>query len=263
MKKLMMMLSAALALFTTSCLEHHVTIELNKDGSGTITEETTLGQQAVQMMEQMAQMGGDQAGNGDPLADMADEDKAAERAEAMGEGVTVKSVEEMERGGRVVFAFEDINTVDYDFGNKVTEMQPAGPGGEQPEPEENTMDFEFADGVLTLRNKMVDDGSEPADVPDQPVNDQQLAQARQMMGDMKMSLRIKAPGGIEETNATHVEGDTVTLSEMHMGKVLENPEGFRKLQQSQAKTPADMQEALEGVDGVKVEAQEVVTIKLK
>ena len=42
MRKMLMMIPAALALLATSCIEHHVTIKLNKDGSGTITEESSL-----------------------------------------------------------------------------------------------------------------------------------------------------------------------------------------------------------------------------
>ena len=42
---------AALAL--PSCLQQATTIHLNKDGSGTLVEETTLGAQASAMLEQM------------------------------------------------------------------------------------------------------------------------------------------------------------------------------------------------------------------
>ncbi len=115
MKKLLSLFALMMAFALTSCIEHHVVILLNKDGSGTITEETTLGAQAIAMMEQMAALGGEAAE--DPFADMADEAKAKTNAASMGEGVTVKKVEKIDadgrKGGRVVYAFKDINTVRY------------------------------------------------------------------------------------------------------------------------------------------------------
>ena len=71
-----------LALFTSSCLEHSATIRLNKDGSGTITEETVFSAEASAMMAQMPP-GGDS-----PAGKFADAKKAAATATAMGEGVT-------------------------------------------------------------------------------------------------------------------------------------------------------------------------------
>jgi hypothetical protein len=268
MKRLFYLFTAITAMLATSCIEHHVTIELNKDGSGTLTEETTLSAQALQMMEQMAAGigGGQDAGANNPLDDLQSAEKAAEKAKGMGEGVTVQKVEKVEDGGRkgarVTFAFEDINKVDFAYNETIGDLKPEGPpqGGDDAEPE--GAQFEYADGVLTIRNPVdKQDADAPADAP--VPGDAELAQAKQMMGDMKMSMKIVLPGGIAETNATHVEGNTVTFLEMDMGKVIENPDAFRKLNRAEAETPAEMQAALKGVEGVKAEAEEVVTIKLK
>lgn len=259
-----MMISAAMALLVTSCMEHHVTIRLNKDGSGTITEETTLGAKMLAMIEQMAGIGGEGAEAPDPTADLVDEEKAKKSAAAMGEGVTLEKVEKIDeaerKGGRTVYAFKDINKVKYAFGGALDDM---GPGGEEGAADEKEpLEWAYKDGVLTIKNKGLEkpeDGEEETPEADPA----QLAQAKQMLDGMRMSVRLEFPGGIEETNASHRDGETVTMMEMDMGKLLEDPEAFAKLQKAQPETPADMAEALKGIEGMKVDTNEELRVKLK
>jgi hypothetical protein len=270
MKKFLSLIVAMVALSFSSCIEHHVVILLNKDGSGTITEETTLGAQAVAMMEQMAGLGGEAAG--DPLGDMADEAKAKTRAAGMGEGVTVKKVEKIDKegrkGGRIVYAFKDINTVKFQFGDAVSDMgegmKPPGAPDEEVM-EEKPMTFVYKDNVLKLANPSAGgEGAEDAgEGEDEEVDEQSLMMAKQMMGDMKMSLKLELPGGIAETNASHVDGTTITFMEMEMGKLLEDPEKFKAFTRAKPETPAAMQEALKGIEGVKIETNDEVTVTLK
>ena len=267
------MISAAFALLATSCMEHHVTIRLNKDGSGTITEETTLGAQVLAMMEQMAGLGGEGAEAPDPTADMMDKDKAEAAAKKMGEGVTLEKIEKIDeakrKGARTVYAFKDINKVKYGFGDSLDDMgEDMGPGGageeEEAADEDKPMEFAYADGVLTLKNKAMDGKKPEGGDGEAPETDPaELAQAKQMLDGMKMSIRLEFPGGIEETNATHREGDTVTMMEMDMSQLLEDPEAFAKLQKEQPESPADMAEALKGIKGMKVETNEELKVKLK
>src|SRR4051794_18205085 len=114
MKRLILTtMSALAACLMTSCFESEVTLRMNKDGSGLLTEETTFGAQAVMMMEQLAQMGG----NRNAIADLSSEPKAKERAAKLGAGVTVEKVEvtgkDGGKGGRVTYRFADINTLKF------------------------------------------------------------------------------------------------------------------------------------------------------
>lgn len=266
MKTVFSLLAAAICFALTACFEHHAVISLEKDGSGTITEETVFGAEAVTMMEQMAAMG---AGAGDPLGDLADRAAAEKRAKAFGEGVTVEKVEAIDQGGRkgarVVYVFEDINKIGYAFGQSVTDMQ-AGmqPGGAAPDEKPVVRaKFEYADGVLTV-------GQPPKrDVPDddaaavEEMDEASLMMAREMLGDMQLTMKLEFPGGIEETNATYVDGNTVTLADMKMGALLEDPEKFKEFVRAQPETPAEMRELMKGVEGVKMETREQLRIELK
>ena len=266
MKKWMMAAAAVLAMMATSCIEHHVTIELNKDGSGTVVEETSLSAATIAMLEQMAAgLGGEGGEAPDPTADMMDKAAAEEKAKAMGEGVTLKSVEKIDAGGRkgakITYAFEDINKVKYGFGDSLDEMGPgeAAGGEEKSEP----IEFSYADGVLTVKNPNIGKAEEAAADEEIPEVDPGAMAQAQMLKGMKMSMKLKCAGGIAETNATHHEGDTVTLISMDMDKLLENPAAFAKLQKAQPESPAEMTEALQGVEGVKVDTNEELKVTLK
>lgn len=268
MKKSLNFLGAALlALFTSSCLEHNSTIRLNKDGSGTITEETVFSAEASAMM----------AAQGGAGPNFADAKKADAAAAKMGAGVTVEKVEKIDKdgriGGRVVYKFKDINTVKYTFGDAMSDagkdMGPPGAPGDAPDapgdaPEAPPMTFKYEGGVLTLANPdaKAPAGGEKAEKLEEP-DPQALAMMQGIFKDMKMSLKVELPGGIAETNATHVDGNTVTLAEMAFGKLLGNPEHLKKLNAMQDSSPAEVAAAFKGVDGIKIETKDEVTVKLK
>ena len=249
----------ALSLLASSCLQHHVEISLNKDGSGIITEETSFGAQMLAMLGQ-APGGADEA-----IAGMIAEAKAtsAKKAAVMGEGVTLKSVEPIKDGGRkgtvVTYAFKDINKLKYEAGGEIG----GGMGGEEEEivAPENPIQFSYKDGTLTMVNEEPekDGAEEPAEGGDEEMSDQELAMAKQMMGDMRISIKLNFPGGIAKTNASHVDGNKVTIMDMPMGKLLENPEKFKELNKAQPETPAEMIKILDGVEGVVIEPESKIS----
>ena len=264
-KRLTSLPAALLALFTTACLEHEAVIKVNKVGSGTITEQTLFSAEASAMMDQMAALGGG-AGK-DPLSAMTDPESAAEAAKKLGEGVEVEKVEKLDKdgrkGGRVVYKFKDINKVAYTMGGSVSDagksMQPPGLP-EEKKAEQKPMTFTYQDGVLTLDNP--DNKPAEGEKAEKPeIGEQELAMAQGVFKDMKMSFKLEFPGGIAESDATHVDGSTVTLAEMEFGKLASDPAKLKKLMEIDE--PAAAASAFKDVDGLKVETKEKVTVKLK
>jgi len=262
-------LLAALAL--PSCLQQATTIHLNKDGSGTLVEETTLGAQMSAMLEQMGGLGGDQAK--DPVKEMASPEKAKTRATALGQGVTVQKVEPItvngNKGARTTYHFADINQLQLSAGSGLQDAMPKMPGApEAAAPKVKPITFKYADGVLTIANPEREKPEVPAAeiakkaAPDLD-REQMEPMMKQMMGDMKVSLKLVVEPGIASTTATYVEGNTITLAEMDMGKVMENPGAIKKLQSVDQKDPAKAMEALKNFKGVKVDAQQEITVKVK
>jgi hypothetical protein len=266
MKKLLTCFSAALlALLTSSCLDHEAVIKVNKDGSGTITEQTLFSAEASAMMEQMAAgLGGE---GKDPLSKMTDPATAAEAAKKMGEGVEVEKTEKIDKdgrkGGRVVYKFKDINKVKFVMGGSMSDAgkSMAPPGlTEEKKPEQKPITFQYEGGKLTLVNPP----NKPAEgekVEKPEIDEQQLAMAQGMFKDMRMSLKVEFPGGIAETDATHVSGNTVTLAEMEFAKLISDPAKLKKLMELD--DPAAAATAFKDVDGLKVESKETVTVTLE
>lgn len=271
MKKLLLSLTAAItALVLPGCLQSETTIHLKKDGSGTLVEETRLGAQMLGMIEQMSALGGE--GAEDPMADMFSEEKAKARAAELGEGVVFTKSEPVNKdgskGARVTYTFKDINKLKVSPGDGMKDMSPTGgapaAATEKPDP----IVFSYADGKLTVKMPEADgddsaaDADADAETPDMD-NPQMEAMMKEMMGDMKISLKLVIEPGIAKTDATHTDGDTITLMEMEMGKILEKPDTFKKLSKVDQKNPAAAMEALKDIDGVKFEVKKQITVELK
>ena len=279
MKRIIMPIAAALAaLVLPSCFQQNVTITLNKDGSGTIVEETVFGAQMSAMLGGLGGLGAQGGDAKDPLKELTSEDKAKERATKLGEGVTLEKSEAIDadgkKGARVTYHFTDINKLKY---SDAAEAMGKALGDAAPQPEgdkakdKKPTTFKYADGVLTITNPDEDgaakEGAKEENKEDAPEGAgpeaaQAEAMAKAMMADMKISLKLVITGGIAETNATHVDGDTITLAEMDMGKVLNTPGAFAKMKDA-GNDSAKAMEALKDVKGVKVETKKEITVRVK
>lgn len=264
-KYLLLALSAVMALLSTSCFEHSATIRLEKDGSGTITEETLLGEQASAMLAQMPPQG-----DKDPLAMLSDKAAAEKGAAKMGEGVTVEKAEKIDgvrKGGRIVYHFTDINKLKYSFGKSISNAaQSMNPAGAEEKDSDEPMSFAYSGGKLTVKLPNAKPDPEKAKQKAEAAANIEAAQLGQMKGvfkDMSMSMKLVVAPGIEKSTASNVEGNTVTLMEMKFGKLVEDQDKFLKFIKTQPETPAEMKKALEGVEGVKLETKEEITIDVK
>lgn len=273
MKKYLITLASALAaLVLPGCFQSETTVHLNKDGSGTLVEESRLGAQMLAMVEQMASLGGDNAKE-DPLKQMFSEDKAKARAAELGEGVTFEKMEKVDadgaKGSRVTYRFKDINTLKVSTDDSMKNMSPGGGAAGSVAKKSVPITFAYADGKLKIT---MPDAKAPA-APEAPAgegavqpdlnNPQAEEMMKQMFADMKMSLKLVIEPGIAETNATHKEGNTITLMDIEMGKLLENPETLKQLGKVDQKDPSAAMNALKSLKGVKVETQKELTVTVK
>ena len=269
MKRIFLALTSALvALVLPGCLQSETTIHLNKDGSGTLIEETTLGVQMQAMMEQMAALGGGGADAKDPMAEIFSEDKAKARAKNLGDGVTFEKSEPLtkgaNKGARTTYKFADINKLKFSPGDSMKDISPGGAQGGAPDQKQDPIGFAFADGTLTILMPKPDqeDVAKGADTEIPDAEDPQMEMMKQMLGDMKVSVKLVADSGISETDATNRDGNTITLMEMEMGKLMKDPEVFKKLAAAGHDNPDAAMMALKDVEGVKMETKEKVTVKL-
>jgi hypothetical protein len=273
-KTLLALTSVLMTLALPGCFQSETTIHLNKDGSGTLVEETRFGAQMLAMIGQMGAIGGDEkAAAPDPMKDLMSAEKAKTRAANLGEGVTFVKAEPSEVGGakgaRVTYAFKDINKLKISAGDSMNALSSMPGAEEKADKNVEPILFSYAGGKLSIKPPQPKKPDAPeagaADAPKPDMDSPEaMAMMKQMCGDMKMSLKLVVDSGIGETNATHREGNTITLVEMNMGKLVENPDAMKKLGKMDPKQdPTVAMEALKGIDGIKVETQKEVTVTVK
>jgi hypothetical protein len=267
MKRILLLLTSALsAALLPGCLQNETTIHLNKDGSGTVVEQTTLGARMLAMMEQFAGAGADAK---DPLAEMFSPEKAKAKAATMGEGVTFETSEPLtaaaNKGARTTYRFTDINKLKISPGDGMKDMSPMGAQAAEAS-KQKPIAFTYAGGNLTITMPEPEKPAAGAPAgeasPDLAGNPEMEGMMKEMLADMKMSFKVVVEPGIAETDASHRDGNTITLMEMEMGKLLEKPETFKKLTAAGNNDPAAAMEALKGIEGVKMESKPKVTVKV-
>ncbi|MCE9519131.1 MAG: hypothetical protein K8R87_06225 [Verrucomicrobia bacterium] len=252
------------SLLLSACFEVSSVVTVNKDGTGTIEETALVG---AQMKAMMASMPADAGNEGGPnFKDMVpDKAKAEERAKKLGEGVTVKSHEPVKmpdgrEGVKVTYAVADINKLKY---------QPfeAKDGGENED--KKPMTFALSGGTVTVNlppdKPKEKSGDEKPKMPAEQMQ-AQMAMMKPMFAGMRMAVQIKGGSGIASSDASNLSGDTVTIMDINFDKLMEKPEVFGKFMESaedKSMTPAQAAEKFKGVDGIKIEGKEKITIKLK
>jgi len=261
-------LSVLAACSLSSCFQSETIVRLNKDGSGTLTEETGFGAKAIEMLAQLAQFGGDAAK--DPLAEMASEDKAKARAAQLGEGVTFEKVEPTAKNGgkgaKVTYRFADINKLKISPDEAAKNSIPQMPG--QPAPEVKKTEpivFNYADGKLSIKIPQPKNEEKPAGEapPKQEIGAEEEKAMKELFADMRVSVKVVIEPGISSSNATHVEDNTITLVDMDFGKMMETPGTLQKMASMGQGNPEKAMEEMKKLDGVKVESKPEIEVTLK
>jgi hypothetical protein len=259
-KYLKLSLALCLSLFASSCLQNETTINLNKDGSGTIVEQTILGAQMLAMMTQFAE-----PGQPDPVQEMFSEEKSKAKATKMGEGVEFVKIEMINEGGkkgaRVHYKFADINKVNINPAGGLDAMNQGEEEEEEVKPED-LVKFKYADGKLSLITPPtnfddMDMGDEAGENPEME------AMAKQMMADMRMTMKLNFPGGIEKTNASYVDGNSIIVMDVEVGKMFAQKDAMKKIAETAKTDKKAAKAAFVKLDGIKMEVKDDVTVTLK
>lgn len=258
-------------LFLIGCIDVEYKMNLKPDGSGTIVETVYMNTAMVQMIQGFMAMGGDSTKQEE--FSLLDEVELRKEAMELGEGVKYISGEELKDNGRegyrAIYEFEDVNKIkmDQDVSDKAPSM-----GGENEETPEDDITFKFTKGSpATLIIYMPDEDdeiqieeetkveAEDTEFMDE-VDEEWTEEMKKMMSGFRISIQIEVDGDIVETNATHVDGSTITLMEMSFDELLENPEQFKKLKNLDDASYEESRELLKDIPGIKFETNEKVEV---
>jgi hypothetical protein len=249
MKALKLVVLLVISLALMGCFESLILLRVNKDGSGTI-EETVVISDAF--MELMKSFSGQEAEEQEEEEDLVDEEQLADKASSMGEDVRLVSAEAVKTdrgaGYKAIYSFPDINTVriNQNPGENVTAPSM---GGEQEQPVEEWLRFKFTRGGTATLEILY-----PQEM---------MEMMRQLYQDMHIGIAVEVDGRITETNASYVDGSTVTLMDVDFAKILEDEQKFKDLLSANPNTIEEMKKIIQDNPGIKVEIEENIRIRFR
>jgi hypothetical protein len=269
MKALKLVVLFVISLALMGCFESLILLRVNKDGSGTI-EETVVISDAF--MELMKSFGGQEAEEQEE-EDLVDEEQLTEKAGSMGEGVRFVSAKPVKTdrgaGYKAIYSFSDINKVRINQ-NPGENVAAPSMGGEEEQPVEEWLRFRFTGGstatleILYPQDVDVEqEGESEEGEVDMDSNPEMMEMMRQLYQDMHISIAIEVDGRITETNASYVDGSTVTLMDVDFAKILEDEEKFKELLSANPNTIEEMKEVIQDNPGIKVEIEENIRIRFR
>ena len=255
-------------LLLSGCLQVNTTVNLNKDGSGTIEEIVMMKIDVINMMKEFVMAFDSTKGE---EFNMFNEDELITKAADYGEGVkyltgekiTIKNYE----GFKAVYSFTDINKVRLN-----PSPEDKMPFGDEPleEKVKDYLKFDFKKGdpstlVINFPKPKMDEKSKKEDeteeMEDSLATNAQMDKLIEMFDGMKMAMSFNINGDIEQTDASFVDGSKVTLMEIDFTEIIKHKDVLENLQKSKPETMEQFKEAIGDLAGIKVEFKEQVIIK--
>lgn len=254
-----------LCVILAGCISVETTVKLNRDGSGQIVEKMGVTKGMASAMS-----GGAAEGEG---PQMFSKEQFEKGARDFGLGVRLVSASENEyqhmKYYEMVYAFDDINKVgiDQNQGNRVPSS-----GDRSAKKKEETVSFSFHAGedysTLKIRMPEADTGGSTQESPDKgdmspEMEEAELQMMKMMFRGMHFAIKIEFNGDIVDTNATNVEGNTVTLLDIDFDKIMNNPEKLKELNKKGPEGIEEAKEILKDIEGLKFEFERDIMVKFE
>jgi len=271
MKALKIFVLLALSLALMGCFESIVLLRVNKDGSGMIEETVVISDAFMELMKSFGGEGEGETEEEEPF----DEQELMDKAASMGEGVRYVSAEPVKTdrgsGYKAIYSFSDINEVRINQ-NPGENVSPPPMGGEEEAPVEEWLRFNFSGGRTAtleiiypqdMEEEMGQEEESAEGEVDMDSNPEMMDMMRELYQDMHIGIAVEVVGDITETNASFVDGSTVTLMDIDFAKILEDEEKFKDLMNANPETVEEMKELVKDNPGIKVEIEEAIRIRFK
>ncbi len=270
-------------LFFSGCIDTETRIIVKKDGSGILKETVLMSNVVTEMVQGMASsFGGDSSAGSSDGFNLLDEKKLRKGAEKMGDGVSFVSAREhatdKSKGYKAVYAFKDISKLRIN--QNPADNVPSQPGGNKTaEPE--YLSFTFDKGkVSTLTIKLpkskekkspvkketqtTDKDKLKRSICDSAIGDEKaMEEAKEMFSGMRVAISVELDGKIIKTNATHAEGNRITVMEMDFAKLLDVPEILQEFAELNPSSVETVKEMVKDVPGIRFDLNEEITVSFK
>jgi len=265
-----MLIYASLTILLVGCLQVETTINVKKDGSGTINEKVLMSKTFVNMIKEFAQAFQDSAST-EEFAFFKDDEIIAD-AKDYGDDVKYVSHSAINNdqweGFQAVYSFDDITKIKI-------QPDPDSKVGMSGEETETTTDkeyyfFKFKKGdipELIIDRPDIDfasDSKEDVESDTSEQSDEEMGEEfLKMMEGMKINIALQVDGKIASTNASYVDGSKITLMQMDFGEMMKNKESFKEFQSKEPKNIEELKEFLEKFPGMKIEVEKPISVKFK
>lgn len=295
------LLTALTAVLLPSCVENHIEVKLNKDGSGMLERKTLLSDDFVKMSRSMAKLAEATAPKGkkktvpDILEELQGRLVHIKAGFEMGKGVHFEDLKILEAEGQAgalaIYKFDDINTLRINpdgipvGGGSIEGLSDSGFSGKKKGKEKKkeqkqkgpkeyvTFKLEGDELEIDMGATEGKSGAGPTTAASLTEDDKKAAQValamvQPLVKGMHLSLKVTLNDGLGKTDASHTEGDSITLMDFEIGKVLEDEKGKETFNQLVAEKQAgndsgDLVAQFKGLPGVKREEKNTVTVQLK
>lgn len=261
------------AFVLSGCFNVSTVVNVKKNGSGTVKQTVLFRKDFIEQMKSFSQSFGDKSADND--ADIYDVEKLKKEVTKYGENVRYVSSKEIEEGNmqgyEVVYAFDDINKLSLNE-NPNADIMPSEKTAEKSDGDE--IKFHFKKGgtsELTIQFPDLNEGAEETENAEEEAEENEeteidnaaAAMLKQMYAGMKVSMKINFDGKITNTDASNVDGSTITLFEMDFDKILQDPSQFKLLEKFNPDNPKEMKKLLKDAKGIKIETKDKIRIKFK
>jgi hypothetical protein len=267
---------AVLGIFFNGCLEMHTVVTVNKDGSGLIEENIFVGKAVVDMFKEFAAAFADSTQPQQEF-NLFEEEKIKAKTSDYGEGVefvSMKAVKTDEKEGyTAVYKFKDMNKIKVN--QDPSDEMPMAEPKEDVDPASKLLYFKFIKGkpnkiIFTLPDEKKKEDTVKADSAKDEIADvnaeadtADLDKMINFMKDMKAKVEIRINGKIVRTNATHVDGNTVTLFDIDFGQLIADKDKLEKFKNLKTSSFEEVKKLVSDIPGIKVELNKEVYIEFE
>jgi hypothetical protein len=272
-----------LCLLVTGCLRSFTTVKVHRDGSATITDSMLFSPRLISMLQSMGSFGSEDSTQEE--IELWNDSIINAEANSFGAGVRLDSWEEITsgtfQGYAATFKARDIGSVRLSMqrgqdkmkkrSTQTDSMSEAG-DAEADEDAGDTISFSYASGLLTVHPPVFDATEERStDSSVEEKSDKELRQNLDMMSSflrgIRMGVFVTVDGTIKETNASHVNGDRMTIFYVDFDKLIDlwesDLKAFREFDKFDKDDPAAMRMVMERYPPgtILVETKPSVTIR--
>ncbi len=267
--------AAVLGIFLNGCIEMHTILKLNKDGSGSVEENIFVGKAVIDMFKEFVSAFADSTQPQQEF-NLFEEEKIKSKTSDLGEGVEFVSMETIKtsekEGYKAIYKFKDVNKVrlNQDPSNEVPMGEPTE-ASEKPKEEvqfkftkgkPNRIEFKFPDEIKKTDKKKTDSPAETKEI-DAEADSANMEQMVNVMKDMKAKIEIQVEGKITNTNATYVDGNTITLFDIDFEKLLSDVDKLEQFKKANPDSFEEVKKLVKDIPGIRVELNKKVFVEFE